>query len=776
MKLIFCAACTVVQDGHVAAARLWGLFNMPAYDRKAQHFHANQLAQRSLEGHLAQRKASSRLRLWHTFIALNSEEVAILCHAMAVKPLEYRAHTPTASPPRIGPVAKSIFAIPPEPNEMTQISMLEALEAPVATESPGAIDAEMLVPRGSIGASGALSKGLGRLARWARGRSSQLEIFAVNSMNVLAVGLLIQVILVRYAGMGHISSYIAQTVASIQMSFLLSRYLACRNQNLSFGQALTRFNTQHLVVFGLGIGGYAGLERFGMNYVLANVAMTALLIPAGHLVGYKWSTGQLTQLSHRVAAAPWPLLAAMAVQVGLSLRLVWSNTASQDEALYLWAGHLEWAHWLHGTPVPDFATSFSGAPVIYPPLGALAYSMGGLAAARLLSLVFMLGATALLYGTTRRLYGHASAFFAVGLFATAGPVLHIGAFATFDAMAMFLLSLAAWSVTRSLFRRDPAVWLMAAAGALALANFTNYSTMVVDPIMLGFTLVNSSSRKGARIRVGALATYFTALLVIAGKLAGHSYIHAVDGTVLGRVAAITPASAVLHDALAWSWPILLAGAIGVAVGARYGHTSSQALLLAAPLLVIVMQVDDRTSTPLDEQLALGLWFAAIPAGYGLAAMAARSRSILRATALAAACMAVVLSSLAGIRVSSVLTESPDSAAFVAAFRPFASGAAPFLVEESTLAEYYEPAGAQWRPWWNTWNFDNSNVGITITADSLLYAPAIREGYFGVIALNSLQTPSLDQKIVANINASHRYYLAATIPYGSGYYKIWERSR
>ena len=78
----------------------------------------------------------------------------------------------------------------------------------------------------------------------------------------------------------------------------------------------------------------------------------------------------------RLATGPWPLVGILVVQAGLSLRLVWSNTAYQDEALYLWAGHLEWAHWLHGVAVPDFASYFSGAPVIYPPLGAAADSIG----------------------------------------------------------------------------------------------------------------------------------------------------------------------------------------------------------------------------------------------------------------------------------------------------------------------------------------------------------------------------------------------------------------
>ena len=69
------------------------------------------------------------------------------------------------------------------------------------------------------------------------------------------------------------------------------------------------------------------------------------------------------------------------MQAILSLRLTWSNTAFQDEGLYLRAGHLEWARWLHQAPIPDFPSYFSGAPVIYPPLGAVADSLGGLAAA-----------------------------------------------------------------------------------------------------------------------------------------------------------------------------------------------------------------------------------------------------------------------------------------------------------------------------------------------------------------------------------------------------------
>ena len=75
------------------------------------------------------------------------------------------------------------------------------------------------------------------------------------------------------------------------------------------------------------------------------------------------------------------LLAILAVQAVLSLRM--QNTAFADEALYLTAGHQELAHLLYGVPLPsDYASFFSGSPVLYPILGALADTWGGLAAAR----------------------------------------------------------------------------------------------------------------------------------------------------------------------------------------------------------------------------------------------------------------------------------------------------------------------------------------------------------------------------------------------------------
>ena len=61
----------------------------------------------------------------------------------------------------------------------------------------------------------------------------------------------------------------------------------------------------------------------------------------------------------------------------------------------------------------------------------------------------MLGVTSLLWATTVRLYGRRAALLAASLFATLAGTQFLGALATFDAMALFLLALAVWLGVRS---------------------------------------------------------------------------------------------------------------------------------------------------------------------------------------------------------------------------------------------------------------------------------------------------------------------------------------
>ena len=519
---------------------------------------------------------------------------------------------------------------------------------------------------------------------------------------------------------------------------------------------------------------------------------------AGRHGSRRWESG----LGHRVrgsgAWGAWPLLAVLAVQAALSLRLVRADTAFEDEAAYLWAGHLEWAHLLHGTSVPPFAYYFSGAPVIYPPLGALADSVGGLAGARVLSLVFMLGATILLWDAAARMYGRRAAFFAAALFAVLGPTLHLGAFATFDALSVLLVALAAWCVVRAGDRGDATGWMVAAGAALALANAAAYSSGLFDLVVLALAFLTAFP-SGARIalRRCAVLLIVVVVLVTAGLLIGGSpYITGVEQTTLARVASSnSPLSVLVH---AWSWTglvvILALSGVIIAWAGRQGwvQTVLLAVLTAAAVLGPVEQAHLHTTASLDKHVGLGAWFAAIAAGYAVdrfiaAAPAGRPQTVTSWACVIALAFPVTLGASQSWAFS---TDWPNASSFIAVLRPLADhGSGRLLVEDPAIAEYYLPAGRQWQRWSSTRNIvlpsgastghPSAAQGVVGVGDPAVYARYIAHGYFSLVALNFADTTALDHQIAGQLHRDPDYTTIEVVPYGievppigQGTYVIW----
>src|SRR5450755_4474748 len=411
--------------------------------------------------------------------------------------------------------------------------------------------------------------------------------------------------------------------------------------------------------------------------------------------------------------AGWPLAAVLAVQAVLSLRLVRADTAFQDEALYLWAGHLQWAHWLHGAAVPPFAYYFSGAPVIYPPIGALADSIGGLAGARILSLVFMLGATTLLWATAGRLFGRRAAFFAAALFAVLGPTLHLGSFATYDAMSLFLVALAAWLVVRAGDRPDATGWMVAAGVTLALANATLYPSALFDPVVILLALATAFPKPGGRqaaARALILLAIVAVLVTVGLLLGGSRYLHGVEVTTVTRVGGSdTPLTVLAH---AWSWTsVIVAAAICGAVISWIGQPRSAqtwllTLLAGAALLVPIEQAALHSTASLNKHVDLGAWFAAIAAGYAAEKLIAGAPAgTMQAVTCAACVVALSFPAVLGASQSRAFATSwPDSLAFVTILGPLVDNSTGrLLVEDPSIAEYHLPAGTQWQRWSSTRN-------------------------------------------------------------------------
>jgi hypothetical protein len=485
--------------------------------------------------------------------------------------------------------------------------------------------------------------------------------------------------------------------------------------------------------------------------------------------------------------ASWPLLAVLVVQAALSLRLVWADTAFEDEAEYLWAGHLEWAHVLHGTPLPQFSAYFSGAPVIYPPLGALADSAGGLAAARILSLAFMLGATTALWATANRLFGRRAAFFAAALFAVAGPTLHLGSFATYDAMSLFLVALAAWFVVRAGQRQDVTGWMIAAGVALALANATAYTSALFDIVVLLLALVTAFPKPGGKLaaaRPVIILAVGAVLLIPLLLIGGSRYLHGIEHTTVFRVSGAGSALTVAGDAWAWTGVVVICAICGAVISWISRPRSAQAwlltLLVCAALLVPVEQAFIHTTDSLNKHVDLGLWFAAIAAGYAVDKVIAAAPAGNMRTVTSGACLVALAFPIAlGAGQSRVFATSwPNSSAFVAILGPLVDhGNGRLLVEDPSIAEYYLPAGSQWERWSSTRNIvlpsgaptggPSDAAGVVGAGNAGTFGTKIEEGYFSLIALNFADTTSLDQSIAADIHRNHHYQPVEVIPYGPG---------
>ncbi len=460
--------------------------------------------------------------------------------------------------------------------------------------------------------------------------------------------------------------------------------------------------------------------------------------------------------------AAWPLLAVLAVQAALSASMVRTRTAFGDEALYLSAGHLEWSHWWHDTQIPAYPAWFSGAPVIYPPIGAVADSLGGLAAARLLSLVFMLGVTSLLWGTADRLLGDRRvSFFAAALFAVLAPTLHLGSFATYDAPALLLLAMATWCAAGARSGQH-AIRRIAAAGILlALANATKYATVLYDPTVLGVAILSSWPDAGWRAalrRAAFLAGIATAVLAVLLALGGPGYLTGIRVTTTGRAHGIDTASLVFADA--WSWTaVVLVPAVIAAVVCAVRRRWPQALLLAmlalSALLAPADQARIQTATSLNKHVDFGAWFAAIAAGYLL------SRLSRRRVVLVALLAALIPVTSVGTAQADAMINWPDVTGLVKVVRPMTDHGGHFLVETTDVLLYYLPR-TTWRQWSNT---QNGNLEY--------YQQALARHYFSVVILSFNQTPSADYAISLDLATAGGYQLAAKVRSGKTVFYVWE---
>lgn len=478
------------------------------------------------------------------------------------------------------------------------------------------------------------------------------------------------------------------------------------------------------------------------------------------------------------------------LQTALTLRM--HNTAFEDEALYLYVGHLEIAHFLHGTALPgNYPFYFSGSPVLYPVLGAAADSLGGLAAARAVSMLAMLGATALLYALTRGLFSDLVALCAAIVFSVAEPTLFLGNLATYDAIALFLLALAAWLVVRAARARWPLYLL--AAPVLALATATKYAALLWVPSTLTLAGLAAWPYRGRRAALGRpvlLAVITGALLAVPLRLAGPDYWHGITSTTLRRASSTTSPASVLWECVQWiGLPFLLAVAGAVAytmwpavgtaervapAGSKLRRATLGIVLTGSAVLAPANQIRIHTLVSLQKHVGFGLLLAAPAAGAGLAWIIGDH---FRRTQIGIAVWGAALA-LGMTQANNLFNAWPDSSVSVGQLSRFLKPGGRYLVEVPEVPIYYLRGHSDAQPgqFSSTYNltYTGSN-GQTLTGGAA-YTAAIKAGYFTMIAFDYHTTPAADQIIAHDLAVNPDYRLAVIVPESSGDRQyIWVKS-
>lgn len=145
-----------------------------------------------------------------------------------------------------------------------------------------------------------------RRAAWrhrARRHGIRLSIFSVIGIPVFLVCLGLQAVLVELAHLAEMSAYAIQAVVSIELSFVLNRYLTWRDRMVKIWSSCLRFNIQRVTMMVPSLFMYAALVHLGLGYITANLATTSAFMLLSYAVSHWWSFAPATP---RAAKAPAP--------------------------------------------------------------------------------------------------------------------------------------------------------------------------------------------------------------------------------------------------------------------------------------------------------------------------------------------------------------------------------------------------------------------------------------------------------------------------------------
>ena len=540
---------------------------------------------------------------------------------------------------------------------------------------------------------------------------------------------------------------------------------------------------------------------FGLGLVFTTGLVTNLVRPAATP---RWLTAldEPPALLHVLSLRRlWhPLTAILAVQAAFSLSLVWSNTAYGDEAAHILQGRLEWSHWLHGTLYVPQQFGDYAAPQIYPLIGAAANDVGGLAAARILAMCFMLAGSVFLYQIGLKLFGRTAALAGVALWAVSEPVLRL-TFANWDPLACLLVIASLRVAVQVGGSRRKGELVALSALILALAAVTALPFLIYVPVVVTVALLIWIEQMGVRLAVWCASWLAFGSLLIMGLLftVFHLWVYLFEAALNPGVA--NGLGQGISTVIRGAWArdgLIFAVACAGAVTALATEKRSRGILVAALAVAILpdplYQAHLGTAFALDKQISAGSGLAALAAGYLVArCKPATWRPLV--CSMAAAALLIYPAFIGLWYARSTFHSWPNTGRIVRVLAPVAKSNRPVLVTDfgafwSAVPEYY--LGGNQAHWLN-------------------YHPteltAVRRGLYAAVVvdlpLTGLQSPAMSayatapglsttngtttrllhvSPLVAALEHNRHYRLTAVIPYKTtatvgdavGVWALWVR--
>jgi putative flippase GtrA len=134
---------------------------------------------------------------------------------------------------------------------------------------------------------GAMQTYLPRTAGLIAKHGRKFSQFSGIGLFVLLTGIGVQWALVKSTGAYW--SYIGQAVFSVELSYVLNRQITWRDRKAPLWSSLAKWNTQKLVMTVPNLAGYGLLVWLGLNWLAANLAITAVFTVINYITGDIWS-------------------------------------------------------------------------------------------------------------------------------------------------------------------------------------------------------------------------------------------------------------------------------------------------------------------------------------------------------------------------------------------------------------------------------------------------------------------------------------------------------